>query len=87
MDFITDLPPAHRSTLCPGATSILVVVCRLSKEEHIIPCSRMTAEYLAAVFVRDVVRLHGIPRSIVTDRGTQFTSTIWTEVCRLLGMK
>ena len=87
MDFITDLPPAHRSTLCPGATSILVVVCRLSKEEHIIPCSKMTAEYLAAVFVRDVIRLHGIPRSIVTDRGTQFTSVLWKEICRLLGMK
>ena len=87
MDFITDLPPATRSTLCPGATSILVVVCRLSKEEHIIPCSKMTAEYLAAVFVRDVIRLHGIPRSIVTDRGPQFTSVIWKEICRLLGMK
>ena len=73
MDFITDLPLARRSVLCKNASSILVVVDHLSKEEHIIPCEKMTADYLANVFVRDVVRLHGLPKSIVTDRGTQFT--------------
>ena len=87
MDFITDLPMAKKSTLCKNATSILVVVDRLSKEEHIIPCEKMTAAYLANIFVRDVVRLHGLPKSIVTDRGTQFTSELWKEVCRMLGMK
>ena len=73
--------------LCKNASSILVVVDRLSKEEHIIPCEKMTANYLANVFVSDVVRLHGLPKSIVTDRGTQFTSEIWKEVCRMLGIK
>ena len=87
MDFITDLPIARKSVLCKNASSILVVVDRLSKEEHIIPCERMTASYLAHVFVRDVVRLHGLPRSIVTDRGSQFTSDMWKEVCRMLGIK
>ena len=73
--------------LCKNASSILVVVDRLSKEEHIIPCEKMTTKYLAHVFVRDIVRLHGLPKSIVTDRGTQFTSDVWREVCRMLGIK
>ena len=87
MDFITDLPLARKSVLCKNASSILVVVDRLSKEEHIIPCEKMTTDYLANVFIRDIVRLHGLPKSIVTDRGSQFTSELWREVCRMLGVK
>ena len=87
MDYITDLPQAASSTICPGATAILVVVDRLSKEKHFVPCTSMNTEYLARVFLRDVIRLHGIPRSVVTDRGSQFLSSAWRKACIILGIK
>lgn len=87
MDYITDLPSANKDSLCPGATSILVIVDRLSKEKHLVPCKSMNTGYLARVFIRDVIRLHGLPQSIVTDRGSQFLSKPWTEACRILGIK
>ncbi len=87
MDYITDLPAASDSSLVPGATSILVIVDRLSKEKHFVPCKSMKVEYLARVFIRDVIRTHGLPQSIVTDRGSQFLSSAWSEACRVLGIK
>ena len=46
----------------------------------------MTASYLAKMFVQFVLRTHGFPLSIVSDRGTQFTSDFWKALCQQLGI-
>jgi hypothetical protein len=86
MDFITELPP---STLNGRIyDSILVVVCRLSKMAHFIPSrGDLDAPGLAETFHREIVRLHGPPKSIVTDRGVLFTSTYWSTFAQCLGSR
>jgi hypothetical protein len=78
MDFITDLPESS------GCTAILVVVDRLSKMRHFIPCKDMDAPTVARLFVQHVFKLHGLPESIVSDRGTQFVSEFWRCLCQIL---
>ena len=46
-----------------------------------------TAKEAAALFIQLVVRAHGIPRKIISDRGTQFESTLWYEVMQRMGSK
>ena len=82
MDFITDLP------LSDGMTTILTVVDRHTKMAHFIPAPKLpTAEETAVMFIKEVVRLHGLPREIVSDRGTQFTSHLWKRMLDLLGIE
>uniref|UniRef100_A0A803T7I9 Gypsy retrotransposon integrase-like protein 1 n=1 Tax=Anolis carolinensis TaxID=28377 RepID=A0A803T7I9_ANOCA len=80
-DFITDLPPS-----C-GFTTILVVVDLFTKLAHFIPCEGLpTAQETADLFLQHVFRLHGLPKSLVTDRGSQFTSRFWKALQKLLGI-
>ena len=73
MDFIDGLLRSRR-----GNTSIWVIVDRLNKSAHFIPVkSRRTALSLASIYLKEVVRLHGIPSSIVSDRDPIFTSEFW----------
>lgn len=72
MDFIVGLPEIR------SCDSIYVVVDRLSKYAHFIPCSSsITAEGVARLFLNHVWKLHGFPRSIVTDRDPKFVSAFW----------
>ncbi|TKA68421.1 hypothetical protein B0A49_13253, partial [Cryomyces minteri] len=81
MDFFTDLPESH------GCTAILVVVDRLSKMRHYIACKSMDATELARVFLIHVWKLHGLPDSILSDRGMQFVSAFWRTLTARLGIQ
>ncbi|KAI9200882.1 hypothetical protein LWI28_014479 [Acer negundo] len=71
-----------------GYESIMVVVDRLSKGAHFIPLKHyFTSSSVAKAFVDNVVKLKGIPRSIVTDRGKLFMSSFWQELFTLQGSK
>ena len=81
-DFITKLP------LAQGYDSILVVVDRLTKMVHFIPTTEKTsAEGLARLFRDNVWKLHGLPESIISDRGPQFAAGLMRELNEMLGIK
>lgn len=81
LDFVTGLPPSE------GNTVILTVVDRFSKMVHFVALPRLpTAKGTAEALLTNVFRIHGIPRDIVSDRGSQFTARFWSSFCRLLGV-
>ena len=82
MDFIEGLPSSN------GYTSIMVVVDRLTKYAHFVALKHpFTAVIVAKAFVANVVRLHGIPTSIVSDRDKVFISSFWRALFQLQGTK
>jgi transposase InsO family protein len=79
VDFVTGLPPSKRFD------SICVVVDRLTKQRHLIPCkTTITAEGLVQFFCDRVFCYHGLPETIVSDRGPQFASRFWKHLCHAL---
>ena len=71
-----------------GYDYILLVICRMTGMVHIIPTrTDVTAKQVAELYVREIIRLHGIPESIVSDRDAKFTSQFWTELSRILGQR
>lgn len=87
MDFVMGLPV---STNLKGETydSILVIVNWLTKMVHYEPVKITSdAPGLAEVIIDVVVKHHGLPDSIVSDRGSIFTSKFWSSLCYFLGIK
>jgi hypothetical protein len=79
MDFIEGLPNSN------GYTIILVIVDRFTKYSHFYPIKHpFTASTIAQVFMDNIVKLHGTPKSIVSDRDEVFTSSFWSELFKLL---
>ncbi|WVZ88944.1 hypothetical protein U9M48_035411 [Paspalum notatum var. saurae] len=83
MDFIVGLPKTQS-----GFDSIWVIVDRLSKVAHFIPVKeRYTGQDLAELFMARIICLHGVPKRILSDRGTQFTSRFWKKLHEAMGTK
>jgi hypothetical protein len=82
LDFIEALPRVR------GKSVILTVVDRFSKYCHFIPLAHpYSAESMAQAFFAEIVRLHGVLQSMVSDHDAIFTSKFWRELMRLMGTK
>jgi hypothetical protein len=81
MDFIVGLPRTRT-----GYDSIWVAVDRLTKATHFIPVkTTYNSAVLAKLYMSQIVCLHRVPKKIVSDRGTQFTSHFWQQLHEALG--
>jgi len=81
MDFITELPISN------GKDALWVIIDRLTKMGYFVAChSTMNPEDLADHFLWQVIRPHGLPSDIVSDRVSLFTSDFWKRVTKALGI-
>ena len=82
VDFITKLPVSK------DHDSILVVCDRFSKMSHFVATTeKTTAEGLARLFRDNVWKLHGLPESVISDRGPQFVAGMTKELNKMLGIE
>ena len=83
MDFLMALPRTQR-----GFNSVWIIVDRLTKSAHFLPMKDTdTLEHLAKLYVQEIIRLHGVPVSIVSDRDPRFTSKFWKSLQKEMGTK
>ena len=83
MDFVVGLPRTFRKH-----DAIWVIVDRLTKSAHFLPIQQSDSlDKLARLYVAEIVRLHGVPISIVSDRDSRFTSHFWESLQKAMGTK
>ena len=82
MDLIRPFPESK------GYIYLWVVICRMTSMVHLIPVhTNMKASDLSWMYQWEIIRLHGLPNSIMSDRDSKFTSRWWHELHKILGMK
>jgi len=82
MDFVGPFPESH------GHDYLWVVICRLTSMVHLVPVrTTTTASELAWLYIREIVRLHRLAETIVSNRDSKFTSKFWCKTHKLLGTK
>jgi hypothetical protein len=83
MDFVVGLPRASN-----GQDAIWVIVDRLTKSAHFIPYKISDSmQKMAELYIREIVRLHGVSNSIVSDRDPRFTSKFWGRLQDAMGTR
>jgi hypothetical protein len=83
MDFVVGLPRAPSEQ-----DAIWVIVDRLTKSAHFVPFKIIDSmQKMAKLYVREIVRLHEVPVSIVFDRDPRFTSKFWKRLQEAMGTK
>ncbi|KAI3494636.1 hypothetical protein L1887_40553 [Cichorium endivia] len=83
MDFITKLPKTTG-----GHDTIWVIVDRLTKSAHFLPIKETDRmEKLTRVYLKEIVKLHGVPISIISDRDSRFTSRFWQSLQKAMGTR
>ena len=81
MDFVLGLPRTQE-----GYNSIWVIIDRLTKSAHFLPVKRtFSMDQYAELYISEIVRLHGVPLSIVSDRDPKFPSTFWKSLHKAMG--
>ena len=76
MDFVVGLPVTQK-----GYNGVWVIVDRLTKTMHFLCFStRWSVEKLARYYIREIVRLHGVPANIVSDKDSRFTFKFWQSL-------
>ena len=81
MDFTTGFPMTWRQH-----DSIMVVVDKLRKAAHFIPVKSMhKTDDIAKIFMKDIFKLHGFPKEIISNRDVKFTSNFWKVLFAYLG--
>ncbi|KAK1628482.1 hypothetical protein QYE76_002797 [Lolium multiflorum] len=83
MDFITGLPMTNKKK-----DMIWVIVDRLTKSAHFLAANQQDkGEKLIDLYIKEIVSKHGVPKKIVSDRGSVFTSAFWKQLHEALGSK
>ena len=83
MDFVTHLPRTPQ-----GHDVVWVIVDRLTKSAHFLAVRMtFTLERFYQLYIREIVWLHGVPVSIVSDRGPRFTAHFWTSFQKAMGTR
>jgi len=82
MDFVGPFPEQGKHNY------LWVMLCCMTSLVHLVPVTRtIRASQLAWLFVKEIVHLHGLPETIISDRDTKFTSQFWRETHQLLGVR